>query len=183
MVGATATATPSREASAPADLSWVGRRAPLGSPRYEALLLVASLSLAAGVIHAIAAVEHMGEFALFGAFFACLAAVQLAWGSWIFSRPAPQILGWGVYLAGAVAALWLCSRTVGLPLGPTSWRAEPAGPLDVAATSDELVLAFMALALMRGEEAIGRALRVARWPAAALLVLSGLALFTGAHHH
>jgi hypothetical protein len=125
----------------------------------------------------------MHEFVLFGVFFAALAAIQLAWGSWIFSHPAPAGLRGGACLAVAVAMLWLCSRTVGLPIGPTPWQPEGAGALDVAATSDELVLAFLALALIRGDEAVERALRLARWPAAWLLVLSGVALFLGGHHH
>jgi hypothetical protein len=136
-----------------------------------------------GLIHGVAAVEHMEEFALFGVFFAALAAVQFAWGSRAFARPTPGLLRVGACLAWAVAGLWFWSRTVGLPIGPTPWQPEGVGGLDVAATSDELVLAYLALALVRGEEDIRHALRFARWPACVLLILSGVAMFLGAHHH
>ena len=158
-------------------------RPPLGTPRYEALLLATSLSFAAGLIHVIAAVEHMSEFWLFGVFFAVLAAVQLGWGGWVFAHPGSSVLMIGVYLAWAVVILWMCSRTVGLPIGPTPWQPETPGALDVAATSDEIVLALLALTLVGEDGVVSRMLRLARGPAVALLVFTGVALLTGAHHH
>jgi hypothetical protein len=154
----------------------------LGTPRYEAVLLASALSFAAGLIHTIATVEHMREYALFGVFFAGLAAVQFAWGAWIFARPAPRTLLAGVYLAWGIVALWACSRTIGLPIGPTPWQPEPAGTIDVAATSDEIVMAFLAAALVQGEDAVQRALGFARRPAMVLLIMSGVSLLLGTHH-
>src|SRR6266513_632927 len=124
-----------------AGASTVAQPAPIGTPRHEALLLTTALAYAAGLIHTIAAVEHVSEFWLFGGFFAGLAAAQFAWGTLAFARPAPRTLIFGAYLASGTVILWLCTRTVGLPIGPTPWQPESAGALDVAATADEIVLA------------------------------------------
>jgi hypothetical protein len=155
----------------------------LGTPRYEALLLTAALSIAAGLIHLMASVEHFPLFAPLGVLFAALAAFQCAWAGRIFSRPTPRVLAIGVSVSVVVVFAWAWSRTVGLPVGPEAWRAERAGPMDVAATADEIAVAFLALATVGTETSLRRFMDRGRLAVLALLILSGVALLVGAHHH
>jgi hypothetical protein len=109
----------------------------------DALFLASGLAWAAGVIHLEVAIPHFSEFALFGAFFVCLGIAQFLLGIAIYRRPMRGVLLVGAGISLAVAGLWVASRTVGLPIGPEPWTAEPVGVLDSLATADELLLALI----------------------------------------
>ena len=155
----------------------------LGTPRYEALLLTAALSTAAGLIHLMASVEHFDRHRVLGVLFAALAAFQCGWAGRVFNRPTPRALAIGVSVSLLVIFAWACSRTVGLPIDAGSWRPEAAGAMDVAATADEVAIAFLALAALGDETSLRSAMDRGRLAVLALLILSGVALLLGAHHH
>jgi hypothetical protein len=114
----------------------------------DAVLVLCGLAAAAGAIHAVAAVEHLDESRLYAVFFVVLAVTQLGWAALAYCRPGDRwLLRAGGLLSGAVATLWLMSRTTGLPIGPEPGVAERVGPLDLLATMDEL--AFVLLAVLR----------------------------------
>lgn len=110
-------------------------------------ILLASSSVAAGVIHAAVVPEHLEEAWVFGVFFMLAAAFQIAWAIPVASRPSSAIVAVAALANGAMIGIWFVSRTIGLPIGPEPWMAEPAGMLDVTATVLELMLVAGSLVL------------------------------------
>ena len=110
------------------------------------LALVGSAT-AAG-IHAAVAPPHLRESPLFGAFFLVVALAQVAWTATLLHRPSVSLLHLGVLLNLALVALWLVTRTLGLPFGllPT---AHPVGGWDVACVVWETAVASSCLHTLR----------------------------------
>jgi hypothetical protein len=77
-----------------------------------------------------------------------MAVAQLGWGAWIYARPSPSAFRAGFALAAAIAAVWLVSRTVGLPVGPDAGEPEAVGFPDLAATAAELLAAALCAAFL-----------------------------------
>lgn len=131
------------------------------SPRIKLLI---ALSAVGGVIHARAMVDHMSHYWLFGVFFGALTYAQVLFAVQLYRKPddrrwlMPAAVG-----SLVVVAIWLVSRTVGLPIGPWAGEPEPIGISDVAATMGELLLAGVVLAMVRPD----------RWLAARLRWLDG----------
>jgi hypothetical protein len=155
------------------------RAAAPSDARYAALFVAAPAAIA-GAIHVEAAALHVGRNGLYVAAFATLAVLQLGWAVWIYRAPSPLPLTLGALLSAAVAAVWLVSRTVGVPVGPGAWQPEPVGVLDVAATLDELAIVAIGAAVVQA----------GRWPALdarselalySLVTLTAAALFAGGH--
>jgi hypothetical protein len=123
------------------------------------LLLPCGLAWGAGLIHLQAAIDHVDEYWPYAACFVALAVVQLAWGVALYRRPeSNRLLVSGVALSLAVIAVWILSRTAGLPLGPDSRTPETVGLLDSIATGDELVLCAL-VAVMHLSVGLGRSPR------------------------
>jgi hypothetical protein len=150
--------------------------------REEIVLYLASFSLVAGIIHLVASVDHFEHVWWYGAFFVLLAAFQLAWGIRVFRRPTPGILLLGAAVSAVVVAIWIVSRTVGVPFGPEAWDPETVGAIDVGATVDELAIIGLVWPSLRGgpTPAFGSAARFAIY---AVLTLTALTMFLGASHH
>jgi hypothetical protein len=166
-------ATPSARAAA--------TPAALRAPRLEkAIALLAGLSWVAALIHAAAIPEHWHEYRPYAVCFAVLALAQAGWAAAFFRAPSRGLLLAAVVLSGGVIAVWIASRTVGLPVGPEPWTPEPAGVPDVAATDIELVLAAAGLQLLRCWP------RIPAWLlpiGTTVLVAGGVALAAGGHAH
>jgi hypothetical protein len=106
----------------------------------EALALGAAVaSGVAAAIHSGAIGAHLEESRLFAASFGAMALAQGGWMILIFVVPSRRRYLAGAWLNGAVVFVWLLSRTVGLPLGPDPWVAEPVGAMDATATLAELL--------------------------------------------
>ena len=119
----------------------------------------AALSLTAASIHLWAAPEHLGEWWGYGTFFLATALGQGLYGVALLlrglGRPRPLLL---LGLVGnlAIVVLYVVTRTVGVPLlGPHAGEAEGVAPLDLAATTSELVLIVALGALTRDRELLG----------------------------
>jgi len=155
--------------------------------RRELEVDAAVLAIAAGLIHAVAAVSHFGEYWLFGAFFAALAVAQIAWGSAVYRGASVAVLAAGACGSAAVALLWLASRTVGLPNGPHAGAPEAIGPLDVLATLDEQAVVAIVVALLRFPQLRPRLVlaagRVGPVVGMTLAMASLVSLTLGAHAH
>jgi hypothetical protein len=158
-------------------------------PYVDALLHLAALSLVAGGIHGVVAPPHFAETWTHGAFFALLAAFQLAWGAVAYARPAPGVFRIGAAVSLAVIGIWVVSRTLGAPFGPDQWQPESIGPLDLAATAAEALIAAMCIAFLVNRKAEpARAGLPAHFrllqPLAMLTMTAGLlAMFFGGGHH
>lgn len=173
--------------AAPSGESFAEPRAPSAVHGLDDGLFVAcGLAWAAGLIHVVAAVEHIQEYALHAVFFALLAAAQFAWGAALYRWPTRRLLCAGAVVSILIVALWIVSRTTGLPIGPTPWNPEPVGALDSIATSDEILLALVAVLGLRarGTGPIERGSRyLAMGTGIFLILLSSLSLVGGQHAH
>jgi hypothetical protein len=112
--------------------------------------LVAGLSFGAALIHASVILVHFREYWLFGLFFALVTPLQVVWAVLV----AGGIDDWRLLVGGAVAnlliaAVWIVSRTSGLPFGPHPWEPEAVGFKDLLATVDELALGALVLLPLR----------------------------------
>lgn len=105
-----------------------------------ATVLLAAASVMAGLIHAAVTPEHLVEAWVFGAFFALAAGFQLGWAIAVIVRPSPGVYATGALANMALIAIWLASRTTGLPVGPEPWAAEAVGLADVSATMLEAIM-------------------------------------------
>jgi hypothetical protein len=124
----------------------VGPRAYEPAPAAESggdrspLIILAGLSVGAAAIHLAAAPSHYLELGDLGAGFLAAAVVQAAWARSVLRGATPRTVVAGVAINVAIVAAWAFSRTVGLPVGPIPFVAEPVGLPDGASTVFELGL-------------------------------------------
>src|ERR1700712_1833073 len=109
----------------------------------DQLLVACGLALGAGLIHVVAAVEHLDEYTLYSLFFVMLALAQFALGIALYRSPSPRLVMYAAVGSLLVVGLWLVSRTVGLPIGPSIWTPDPVGAIDTIASGDEIALALL----------------------------------------
>jgi hypothetical protein len=111
-------------------------------------LLLVSLSAAAGTVHLTVAADHFAEYFLFGLFFIVAGTGQVAWSALVTlagpTRPL-LLLATGNSL---VVALWVVSRTSGVPLGPTAGAPEKIGYADTLTTVFEALVVALAVQLL-----------------------------------
>jgi hypothetical protein len=152
----------------------------------DRLFLACGLAWAAGVIHVEAAIDHVDEHISYSVFFVLLAAAQFLWGFAIGRSPTRRMLLVGAIASLMIVALWIVSRTSGLPVGPESWSPEPVGVLDSLASADEALLALI-LALQLGRGRVGVLFRAGRHlvttTGVCLVLLSSLTLAYAGHAH
>jgi hypothetical protein len=104
------------------------------------LAALASLSAAAAAIHFAVVFEHFKDYTLYGVFFLVLSWAQLIWPAVLLRRPSRLWLWLGMTGNAAVLAVYIASRTVGLPFGPDLHHPEPVGALDVMSCALEFAL-------------------------------------------
>jgi hypothetical protein len=109
---------------------------------------LASLSAGAAAIHFAVIFEHFAEYALYGVFFLVVSWAQLIWAAVVLWRPSRLWLWLGLAGNALVVAVYVASRTTGLPLGPDVGHPEPVGGLDVVSTVLELALVAGCAALL-----------------------------------
>lgn len=132
----------------------------LRSPADHDLRLLLATGLAAvGVIHLAVLPAHVTEWPLAGVFFALLSAAALVAATLVLIRPNRLLLLGTAALSAGPIAVWLMSRTLGMPFGPDAGVPEPVGLADSSACLLELATLTVSIMLVRG-----RAARPA-WPA------------------
>jgi hypothetical protein len=143
--------------------------------RWLRRLAAAAGLLGAETIHVVVMAEHFTQWLPAGLFFLVvavlegLAAVALIVGA---SRRVEQL---AIVLNLATVAVWVVSRTVGLPVGPMAGMAEPVGRADLIATTLELATVAVLLVKVRESETAVRS----RGVLSSLLVLGAAAAVTG----
>ena len=110
---------------------------------------VALASVGAGVIHLAVAPNHLREWVPFGVFFLVLGAAQLAWAALVWVRPTRSLLITGAIANAGVVALWLLSRSAGIPIGPEHWSPEAMGFADVVCSTYETLIVVTIWTLLR----------------------------------
>src|SRR5215469_7456543 len=115
-----------------------GQEARSGAATVRPYLLsaLAAFSVGAAAIHFAVVFEHFAEYTLYGVFFLVISWAQVIWPvvlTWRPSRPWLWRLWLWLGIAGnaIIIAVYVASRTVGLPFGPDVSHPEPAGALDV----------------------------------------------------
>jgi len=104
------------------------------------LAALIALSAGAGAIHLSVASDHFHAYWLFGAFFVALGIARVAWAALVAIHGPSRSLLIAATGNTAVVALWIVSRTTGLPLGSHLGAPEALGFPDVAATLFEIIL-------------------------------------------
>jgi hypothetical protein len=105
------------------------------------LSTAALLSLAAAVIHVWVMPEHFAEWWGYGVFFLIAAIAQAIYAIGVLRAPTPTLLRVGIIGNLAIIALWVVTRTIGIPVfGPHAGEIEAIGAIDVASKLVELLL-------------------------------------------
>jgi len=113
--------------------------------------LLAALLLGAGAIHVAMAPSHLGESAIEGAGFLAAAWVQLALGVVVLLRaPSRRLLLAVAATSVVLIAVWLVSRTAGLPFGAHAGHAESVSVVDGVCVGLEAAAALVAVAKLAG---------------------------------
>ena len=177
--------------------TWLTRRGVLSNRRPGLAFhrwappIAAICSIGAAAIHVVVVPEHADEYLPAGAFFAGLAAFQVAWAIAWLGRPADWLAGIGLAVNGITIGIWAWSRTIGFPLGVGSGAIEPVGYRDGLAMVLEVVLAIVLVSALseRRVQRI-RELRVTEQDAfvatglsvSAVLIFSTVAVLVGDTH-
>jgi hypothetical protein len=109
---------------------------------------LAALSVGAAAIHFAVVFEHFAEYTLYGVFFLVISWAQLIWPAVLFWRPSRLWLSLGIAGNAVILAVYVASRTVGLPFGPDLRNAESVGALDVVSCVLEFGLIVGCAALL-----------------------------------
>lgn len=152
-----------------------------GARVYAAAAQVALLSAGAAAIHFVVISEHFEEWWIFGLFFAVTAMAQLTWAVLIVTR-CSRLLTWsGVVGNAAIVALWIVTRTAGMPLGPDAGTPEPVGVADSVASAFEVGIVAIGTWLAASVSTTRRTpVRIAWIVVAMTLVLTTVALLSAA---
>jgi len=113
--------------------------------------VAAGLSLLAALVHLWVTPEHFEEWWGYGTFFIVAGAAQILYVPIVLVWPTRIVLLLGIGSNLAIVALYLLTRTVGIPLfGPEAGEVEGFGFMDVCATASELGIAVaLGAALLR----------------------------------
>ena len=127
-----------------------GTEARAGSATFRPYLLggLAALSVGAAAIHFAVTFEHFAEYTLYGVFFLVISWAQVIWPVILLWRPSRRWLWLGIAGNAAIIAVYVASRTVGLPFGPDLHSPESVGALDVVSCALEFGLIVGCAALL-----------------------------------
>ena len=116
------------------------------------LYAAAVFSLLAALVHLWAMPEHFEEWWGYGMFFLVSAVAQGAYAAALLRWPSRPLLLLGVGGNLSIVALYLVTRTVGIPFfGPHAGEEEGIGAADLSATAAEFALiAVLGAVLLRG---------------------------------
>lgn len=110
----------------------------------------AALSAYAALLHNRVLPEHFMEWWGYGAFFLVVAAVQGFYSGLLLLWPQRWVFRVGVAGNGAILALYVVTRTVGVPFfGPAAGEIETVGHFDLATAIAEVALLLLLVKLLR----------------------------------
>ena len=142
---------------------------------------LAALSVGAAAIHFAVVFEHFAEYVLYGVFFLVISWAQVIWPAVLLWRPSRLWLWLGIAGNAVVIAVYVASRTVGLPFGPDLHNAESVGALDVVSCALEFgLIAGCAALLWRPSLADRPAARRGAFAGAAVLLAVPAAVIAAA---
>jgi len=119
------------------------------------LYAAATLSLIAALIHIWVMPEHAAEWWGYGLFFLTAAIGQALYSIAVLCTPRRSIVLLGIVGNLAIIALYLVTRTVGIPFfGPNAGEREAVGPLDLGSKVIELALVVVLLVVLKARAEI-----------------------------
>ncbi|NMM34223.1 MAG: hypothetical protein HHJ13_09545 [Phycicoccus sp.] len=118
--------------------------------------LLVALLFGSAVIHGAVVPEHLSEWGAAGAFFVVLAAAELSVAVVLVTRRQPTALFAAVVVSIGPLALWLYSRTVGMPFGPEAGVPEQVGLPDIVVCALEISTLIVAVVLLRRRDGLLR---------------------------
>ena len=115
------------------------------------LYAAAGFSAVAGIIHAYFMPEHFEAWIGYGVFFlvATVGQVLLALVLLADLPPRRVVLWAGILGNAAIIALWVITRTLGVPMGPMVGEIEAVGVLDLTSKIAELAVIVCLAVLLR----------------------------------
>jgi hypothetical protein len=125
-------------------VTWLSNRGVLGDAErtvgidVSLAAIAAALSFGASAIHLAVIEQHLDEGIAFGAFFLLTGWFQMIWPLAYYLRPVRAVALAGLAVNLGIVGVWVVSRTVGVPFGPTPWVPEAIGFPDLIATVLEL---------------------------------------------
>jgi hypothetical protein len=121
--------------------------------RRNLIYAAAALSLFAAIIHVWVMPEHFAEWWGYGVFFLVAAAAQALFAILVVRAPSEHLLRAGIIGNLAIIALWIVTRTVGIPFfGPHAGEVEEIGQIDLASKVVEALLVGLLVMLLRAPE-------------------------------
>lgn len=118
-------------------------------------IVAAFAALGAAAIHIAAAADHYAQWWLAGVFFYAVGAFQAGWAVAALRASGSAVMLLGLLANAGVIATWTVSRTVGVPVGPSTGVSEDITRADVTAAAFEVVICLLALWHVRRRAARG----------------------------
>lgn len=145
---------------------------------------LAIASLGAAGIHFAVMGEHYDEYLWFGVFFTMIAWAQAVWAVAAAATPNRSVLATGLAGNLLIVAIWLVTRTSGLPFGPEPGQPEALDWADGVSSALELLIAIGCLAGLLRSGWLARGSRRFAWAvagglAAIVAVVTTVALVSG----
>lgn len=132
-------------------------------------LTLAALSLGAAAVHFAMTPQHASESLVLGVGFVVAAWAQVVVAGVVLGRPGRRTLTWSALVQLAAIAVWVVSRTYGLPFGPDRWTPEAVGTADLITVGLEVGFMVIAVAALGSR----RHVPLVAGLAAAALVMGG----------
>lgn len=104
--------------------------------------------MGAAGIHFAVSVPHFTEYRPFGVFFVAVAWFQAIWAILILTANDHRLVVVGIVVNAVVIAIWVWSRTAGLPIGPDPGTPEKIEAADSISTALEAVIVVWATLLL-----------------------------------
>lgn len=126
-------------------------QAELATKRKNWLYAAAVLSALAGFIHILVTPDHFEEWIGYGLFFLVASTAQFMFALLLLAHGSNRdLLLAGIVGNGLIIALWLVTRTVGIPFfGPEAGEVEPVGVIDTVSKLVEGALIVCLVELIR----------------------------------
>ena len=121
--------------------------------------LAAVLSATVGAVHFGYAPHHLSEDWAHGWFFLLLGAYELAFAVLIVTRPRRWLWASAIVVGVGSVAVWVVSRSVGLPVGPEALRTEEASAPDIVCTVISAAVALLGLVSLLAPRRLQRPVR------------------------
>jgi hypothetical protein len=149
-----------------------------GAWRWTLRVVAVACLLGAEVVHT-SAVDAHRHWALAGAFFLAISAVEGALAVGLSVLPSRKLYITSIGVSAATVAIWLVSRTSGLPIGPGAGVPEAVGAADAISTFLEVLTVAVLFPLLL-VSATGKVPARAKrdWMAAAIAIVT-IAALTG----